>query len=209
MVRQWESLAALMRDISNLQDQNHHLNEKLCRSGQTVQQLTVQVNQIKANFAQHLQHEQREHDDTKKSLEHEICVHAQTQRCLASEREMNVKLIDLCNRFDLTNANTVTIPDGFKLGSLLEENRELKKSTAEYKARIEKDRYTIDSSEASIAMLKREKQDMLYALDEKEIELAKANDQLSELCRECSDDSEDEESVQIETATLGKRKRLG
>ena len=198
-----------MRDISNLQDQNHHLNEKLCRSGQTVQQLTVQVNQIKANFAQHLQHEQREHDDTKKSLEHEICVHAQTQRCLASEREMNVKLIDLCNQFDLTNANTVAVPDGFKLGSLLEENRELKKATAEYKARIEKDRYTIDSSEASIVMLKREKQDALYALDEKEIELAKANDQLSALCRECSDDSEDEESVQIETATLGKRKRLG
>ena len=198
-----------MRDISNLQNQNHHLNEKLCRSGHTVQQLTVQVNQIKANFAQHLQHEQREHDDTKKSLEHEICVHAQTQRCLASEREMNVKLIDLCDQFDLTNANTVTIPDGFKLGSLLEENRELKKATAEYKARVEKDRYTIDSSEASIAMLKREKQDILYALDEKEIELAKANDQLSELCRECSDDSEDEEGVQIETATLGKRKRLG
>ena len=58
-------------------------------------------------------------------------------------------------------------------------------------------------------MLKREKQDALYALDEKEIELAKANDQLYELCRECSDDSEDEEGVQIETATLGKRKRLG
>ena len=37
---------------------------------------------------------------------------------------------------------------------------------------------TIDSSEVSIAMLKREKQDALYALDEKEIELAKANDQL-------------------------------
>ena len=198
-----------MRDISNLQDQNHHLNEKLCRSGKTVQQLTVQVNQIKANFAQHLQHEQREHDDTKKSLEHEICVHAQTQRCLASEREMNVKLIELCNQFDQTNTNTVAVPDGFKLGSLLEENRELKKATAEYKARIEKDRYTIDSNEALIAMLKREKQDMLDALDEKEIELAKANDQLSELCRECSDDSEDEEGVQIETATLGKRKRLG
>lgn len=209
MVRQWDSLAALMRDISNLQDQNHHLNEKLCRSGKTVQQLTVQVNQIKANFAQHLQHEQREHDDTKKSLEHEICVHAQTQRCLASEREMNVKLIELCNQFDQTNTNTVAVPDGFKLGSLLEENRELKKATAEYKARIEKDRYTIDSNEALIAMLKREKQDMLDALDEKEIELAKANDQLSELCRECSDDSEDEEGVQIETATLGKRKRLG
>ena len=76
-----------MRDISNLHDQNHHLNEKLWRSGQTVQQLTVQVNQAKANLAQssltlrsaqedlqrqgqHLQHEQRQHDDTKKSLEH-------------------------------------------------------------------------------------------------------------------------------------------
>ena len=52
-----------------------------------LQQLTVQVNQAKANLAQssltlrsaqedlqrqgqHLQHEQRQHDDTKKSLEH-------------------------------------------------------------------------------------------------------------------------------------------
>ena len=215
-----------MRDISNLQDQNHHLNEKLWRSGQTVQQLTVQVKQVKANLAQssltlrsaqedlqqqgqHLQYEQRQHDDTKKSLEHESCVHAQTERCLASEREMNVKLINLCNQFDLTNANTVAVPDGLKLGSLLEENHELKTATAEYKARIEKDRYTIDSSEASIVMLKREKQDALYALDEKEIALSKANDQLSELCRECSDESEDEEGTHIETATLGKRKRLG
>ena len=81
---------------------------------------------------------------------------------------MNVKWIDLCNQFDPTNANTVAVPDRFKLGYLLEENRELKKASAEYKARIEKDRYTIDISEASIAMLKREKQDMLYALDEKE-----------------------------------------
>ena len=198
-----------MRDISNLQDQNYHLNEKLYRSGKTVQQLTVQVNQIKANFAQHLQHEQREHDDTKKSLEHEICVHAQTQRCLASEREINVKLIELCNQFDQTNTNTVAIPDGFKLGSLLEENRELKKATAEYKTRIEKNRYTIDSSETSVAMLKREKQDILDTLNKKEIELVKANNQLSELCRECSDNNEDEEGFQIKTATLGKRKRLG
>ena len=209
MVRQWESLAALVRDISSLQDQNHHLKEKLYRSGQTVQQLTVQVNQAKANLAQHLQHEQREHNNTKKSLEHEICLHAQTERCLASEREINIQLINLYSQFDLTNTNTVAVPDELKLGSLLEENRELKKATAEYKVRIEKDRYTIDSSEASIAMLKWEKEDTLYALDEKEIELAKANDQLSELCRECSDDSENEEGVQIETATLGKRKRLG
>ena len=145
----------------------------------------------------------------KKSLEHEICLHAQTERCLASEREMNIQLINLRNQFDLTNTNTVAIPDGLKLGSLLEENRELKKASAEYKARIEKDRYTIDISETSIAILKIEKQDAIYALDEKEIELAKANDQLSELRRECSDNSEDEDGVQIETATLGKRKRLG
>ena len=73
--------------MSNLQD---HPKEKLYRSGQTVQQLTVQVNQAKANLAQHLQHEQREHHDTKKSLEHQIYLHAQTERCLASEREMNI-----------------------------------------------------------------------------------------------------------------------
>ena len=214
-----------MRDISNLQDQNQNLKERLWHSGQTIQQLTVQVNQVTANLAQskltlrraqedlqqqrqHLQHEQREHDYAKKSLAHEFSVHAQTEKSLASEREMNVKLITLCNQFDLRNVNTVAVPEGLKLGSLLEENRELKKTTAEYQARIERDRYTIDSSEASIEMLKREKQDVLYALDEKEIELSKANDQLSELCRECSDDSEDEEGVQIETAILGKRKRL-
>ena len=55
-------------------------------------------------------------------------------------------------------------------------------------------RHTIDSCEASIAMLKREKMRSML---------------LMKLCRECSDDSEDEEGVQIETATLGKRKRLG
>lgn len=122
---------------------------------------------------------------------------------------MNIQLINLCNQFDLINTNTVAVPDGLKLGSLLEENRELKKATAEYKVRIEKDRYIIDSSEASIAILKREKEDALYVLDEKEIELVKANNQLSELCRKCSDNSEDEEGIQIETAILGKRKRLG
>ena len=52
-------------------------------------------------------------------------------------------------------------------------------------------------------------QNALFTLDEKKIALSKANDQLSELCRECSDESEDEEGIQIETATLGKRKRLG
>lgn len=219
-----------MRDISNLQDQHQHLNEKLWRSGHTVQQLTVQVNQVKTNLAQsnltlrraqenlqqqrqHLQHEQREHEYAKKSLVHEFSVHAQTEKSLASEREMNHKLINLCNQFDLTNAKMgsgVAVPEGLKLGSMLEENRALKRATGEYKARIERDKHTIDSSEASLEMLKREKQDVLYALDEKESELSKANDQLSELCQECcSDDSEDEEGVQIETATLGKRKRLG
>ena len=62
----------------------------------------------------------------------------------------------------------------------------------------------------AIEMLKREKQDVLDALDEKSIELSQANDQLSELCHQCcSDDSEDEEGVQIETAMVAKRKRLG
>ncbi len=123
---------------------------------------------------------------------------------------MNHKLISLCNQFDLTNATAGSVPEGLKLGSILEENRALKRATGEYKTRIERDKYTIDSSEAAIEMLKREKQEVLDALDEKESELSKANDQLSELCQECrSDDSEDEEGVQIETATLGKRKRLG
>lgn len=230
VVRQWESLAALIRDISNLQEQHQHLNERLWRSGHTVQQLTVQVNQGKANLAQsnhtvrqtqeelqqqrqYFQREQKEHDYAKKSLAHEFSVHAQTEKSLASEREMNHKLISLCNQFDLTNANMgsgVAVPEGLKLGSILEENRALKRATGEYKARIEKDKHTIDSSEATIETLKREKQDMLDALDEKEIELSTANDQLSALCQECcSDDSEDEEGVQIETALLGKRKRLG
>lgn len=219
-----------MRDISNLQDQDQHLNEKLWRNGHTIQQLTVQVNQAKTNLAQsnltlrraqddlqqqrqHLHHEQREHDYAKKSLAHEFALHAQTEKSLASEREMNHKLISLCNQFDLKGANVgsgVIVPEGLKLGSLLEENRALKRATGDYKARIERDKNTIDSSDASIQMLKREKQDVLYALDEKEIELSKANDQLSELCKECcGDDSEDEEGVQIETATIGKRKRLG
>ncbi len=171
----------LVRDISFLQDQHQHLSEKLWRSGHTVQQLNVQVNQVKTSLAQsnltlrraqedlqqqrqHLQHEQREHEYAKKSLGHEFAVHAQTE----------------------------------------------KRATEEYKTRIERDKYTIDSSEAEIEMLKREKQEVLYTLEEKEGELSKANDQLSALCQECySDDSEDEEGVQIETATLGKRKRLG
>lgn len=143
----------------------------------------------------------------KKSLAHERSIHAQIEKSLVSEREMNVSLINLCNQFDLTKVNTIAVPEGLKLGSLLQENRELKKATTEYKARIDRDKYTIDSSEASIQMLKREKQDVLDALDEKEMELSKANDQLCELCRECSDDSEDE--GEIETAILGKRKRLG
>lgn len=215
-----------MRDISTLQDQHQHLNENLWRSGQTVQQLTVQVTQAKTNLAQsnltlrraqeelqqqrqYLQREQKEHDYAKKSLTHEFSVHAQTEKSLAFERDMNVKLVNLCNQFDLSNAKTVAVPEGLKLGSLLEENRELKKAAVEYKARIEKDRHTIESSEASIQTLKREKQDALYALDEKELELSKANTELSEMCHEYSDDSEYEEGIQIETTTLGKRKRLG
>lgn len=219
-----------MRDISNLQDQHQHLNEKLWRSGHAVQQLTVQVSQVKTTLAQsnltlrrtqeelqqqrqYLQHEQKEHDYTKKSLAHEFSVHAHTEKSLASEREMNHKLISLCNQFDLKNANMgsgIAVPEGLKLGSILEENRALKTATGEYKARIERDKSTIDSSEASIEMLKREKQEVLYALDEKETELLKANDQLAELCQECcSGDSEDEQGVQIETATTSKRKRLG
>lgn len=215
-----------MRDISNLQDQHQHLNDKLWRSCHTVQQLTVQVTSVKTNLAQsnhalrraqeelqqqrqYLQQEQKEHNYAKKSLAHGNYVHAQTEKSLASEREMNIKLINLCNQSDLTNADTIAVPEGLKLGSLLEENRELKKATVEYEARIESDKYTIDNSEASIEMLKREKQDVLDALDEKEVELARANDQLCELCHECSDDSEDGEGAQIGTATLGKRKRLG
>ena len=215
-----------MRDISNLQDQHQHLNEKLYRSSHTSQQLTAQITQVKTNLAQsnlllrraqeelqqqrqYLQHDQKENNYAKESLAHEFSVHAQTEKSLASEREMNVRLINLCNQFDLTNATTVAVPDGLELGSILEENRELKKATAEYRARIERDKHTIDSSEASIELLKREKQDMLSALGEKELELSRANNQLSDLCRECSDDSEDEGDVQIETATLGKRKRLG
>ena len=220
----------LVRDISFLQDQHQHLSEKLWRSGHTVQQLNVQVNQVKASLAQsnltlrraqedlqqqrqHLQHEQREHEYAKKSLGHEFALHAQTEKSLASERDMNHKLISLCNQFDLTNVNAdfgVVVPEGLKLGSILEENRALKRATEEYKTRIERDKYTIDSSEVVIEMLKREKQEVLYALEEKEGELSKANDQLSALCQEsCSDDSEDDEGVQIETAKLGKRRRLG
>ena len=215
-----------MRDISTLHDQHRHLNEKLWRSCHTVQQLTVQVSQVKTYLAQsnitlqraqeelqqqrqYLQHEQQEHNYAKISLAHEHSVHAQTAKSLASEREMNLRLIDLCNQFDLTNSNADAVPESVKLGTLLEENRELKKATGEYEARIERDKHTIESSKASIETLKREKQDVLYDLDEKEIELSNANDQLSELCRERSDDSEDEEGFQIETATLGKRKRMG
>ena len=219
-----------MRDISNLQEQHQQVNERLWRSGHAVQQLTVQVNQGKTNLAQsnhtlrqtqgalqqqrqYLQHEQKEHDYAKKSLAHEFSIHERTEKSLASEREMNHQLITLCNQFDLSNANMgsgLAIPEGLKLGSILEENRALKRAIEEYKARIEKDKHTIDSSKATVETLKGEKREMLYALDEKEIELSKANDQLSALCQECSsDDSEDEEGVQIETATLGKRKRLG
>lgn len=215
-----------MRDISVLQDQHQHLSEKLWRSGHTVQQLHVQVNQVKTSLAQsnltlrraqedlqqqrqHLQHEQREHEYAKKSLGHEFAVHAQTEKSLVSEREMNHKLISLCNQFDLTNATAGSVPEGLKLGSILKKNRALKRAIEEYKTRIERDKYTINSSEATIKMLKREKQEVLDALDEKESELSKANDQLSKLYQKCrSDDSEDEEGVQIKTATLGKRKRL-
>ena len=216
-----------MRDISNLQDQHQQLNEKLWRSGRTVQQLTVQATQLKTSLAQSdrmvrqvqeelqlqrqsLQREQKEHDYAKKSLAHEFSVHAQTEKSLDSEREMNHKLISLYNQFDLTKASLasgVTVPEDLKLGSILEENSALKRATGEYKVRMEQEKH---SNEASIEMLKREKQDVLDALDEKSIELSQANDQLSELCHQCcSDDSEDEEGVQIETAMVAKRKRLG
>ena len=216
-----------MRDISNLQDQHQQLNEKLWRSGRTVQQLTVQATQLKTSLAQSdrmvrqvqeelqlqrqsLQREQKEHDYAKKSLAHEFSVHAQTEKSLDSEREMSHKLISLCNQFDLTKASLasgVTVPEDLKLGSILEENSALKRATGEYKVRMEQEKH---SNEASIEMLKREKQDVLDALDEKSIELSQANDQLSELCHQCcSDDSEDEEGVQIETAMVAKRKRLG
>ncbi len=102
----------------------------------------------------------------------------------------------------------IAVPEGLKLRSLLEENRELKKATVEYEARIESDKYIIDSSEASIKILKREKQDILNALNKKEVELVRANNQLYKLYHKCSDNSEDK-GTQIETAILGKRKRLG
>ena len=98
-------------------------------------------------------------------------------------------LINLCNQFDLTKASSVPVPKGLKLRSLLEENRELKKASKEYKARIERDKYIIESSEASIEMLKREKQHVLNALNEKEMELSKANNELCELCRKYSSDN--------------------
>lgn len=44
---------------------------------------------------------------------------------------MNIDLINLCNQFDLTNADTIAVPEGLKLESLLEENRELKKGLKE------------------------------------------------------------------------------
>ena len=159
---------------------------------------------------QSLQREQKEHDYAKKSLAHKFSVHAQTEKSLDSEREMNHKLISLYNQFDLTKASLasgVSVPKDLKLGSILEENSALKRATEEYKVRMEQEKH---SNEASIEMLKREKQDVLDALDEKSIELSQANDQLSELCHQCcSDDSEDEEGVQIETAMVAKRKRLG
>ena len=216
-----------MRDISNLQDQHQQLSERLWRSGRTVQQLTVQATQLKTSLAQSdrmvrqvqeelqlqrqsLQREQKEHDYAKKSLAHEFSVHAQTEKSLDFEREMNHKLISWCNQFDLTKASLasgVSIPEDLKLGSMLEENSALKRATGEYKVRMEKEKH---SNETSIEMLKREKQDVLDALDKKSIELSQANDQLSELCHQCcSDDSEDEEGVQIETAMVAKRKRLG
>ena len=195
MIHQWESLAALIRDIGTLQDQHQYLNEKLWRSCHTVQQLTVQVAQFKTSLAQsnhtlrqaqgdlqqqrqYLQQEQKEHNQARDSLAHEISIHTQTEKSLTSEREMNMILINLCNQFDLTKAHPVSVPEGMKLGSFLEENRELKKASKEYKARIERDKYIIESSEASIEMLKREEQHVLDALDEKEMELSKANGSL-------------------------------
>ena len=83
----------------------------------------------------------------------------------------------------------------------------MKRAIREYKIRIEKEKH---SNEASIEMLKREKQDVLDALDKKSIELSQANNQLSKLCHQCcSDNSQDKEGVQIKTAMVAKRKRLG
>ena len=108
---------------------------------------------------------------------------------------MNTVLINLCNQFDLTKANPVPIPEDLKLRSLLEKNRELKKASKEYKNRIKRNKYIIDSSETLIEMLKREKQDMLNALNKKEIKLSKANNQLCKLYRKYSDNSEDKGST--------------
>ena len=114
----------------------------------------------------------------KNLLAHKFSIHEQTKKSLAFERKINHKLISLYNQFDLSNTNIeseVAISKDLKLRFILKKNRALKRAIKEYKTRIKRDKYMIDSSEITIKTLKEKKRDILYTLNKKEIKLSKTN----------------------------------
>ena len=220
MTPNWPSLKALLRDLNNLQIQNQALSEQTWRSGSTIQQLTVQINQSNANLAEaaevlnrtregvdqqrvDLEDEREQHLVAKKSLDYEFSKHAETEKDLAHAKNIIESLMGLIDRFDLSSQKgdaDVTFPGDLKLGSLLKENTDVKRDLEAKCAQLERNERMLEEKNITIRTMEEDRNNALENLEQKEMEVL---DLKAELYQFCSDDE-----VEFGTAVLGKRKRV-
>lgn len=221
IIPQWESMGALLRDINLIQEQNQTANEQAWRTRHSVQNLQIQVNQTKATLAQSdlslhnaraelhqmlmdLENEKGAHSHTKQALDHKTLAYDQVEEGLQYERNMNHGLVALCNKLDFTGPVSGSAKHRHvELGSILMENEAMKQALLKNKACA--DEKGTDNHGETIETLEKEKKLLIGALEEKKRELSELKEEICGSCESCDDD----ESVQIETATIGKRKRLG
>ena len=202
-----QSLAALMRDIQGLQNQNQTLSEQLWQSGSTVQNLSLQINQLNARAVQSegaINQARNKINQLLLALDNEKTQRIAAKQCLESasrdyahERDMTRFFVSLINRLEISGSGEnlrVLLPEGFQIDSLLKGNMEMKQDL------VAKERQLADSTR-TIQDLRSENQAISNTLASQEREISTLEADLRKLYSD--DGSEDGE----DTSFLGKRKR--